>query len=128
MNAFDAKSVRRGFQVYKEVCSTCHSVELMAFRNLVEYGAWSEAEAKVGRIPILSISFVFSLTIEQSCDSVCARGFICWAEVGRIRACRGVGGTVTQHTPLQPPHHDRDKEKPSETCCRADFFWFEPTH
>ncbi|KAJ8600607.1 hypothetical protein CTAYLR_010045 [Chrysophaeum taylorii] len=46
LSAYDAKSVRRGFQVYKEVCSTCHSVNRLAFRNLVEYGAWSEAEVK----------------------------------------------------------------------------------
>ena len=44
--ALDAKSVRRGFQVYKEVCASCHSVERLAFRNLVEYGAWSEEEVK----------------------------------------------------------------------------------
>mmetsp|Transcript_1749 Transcript_1749/g.5268 ORF Transcript_1749/g.5268 Transcript_1749/m.5268 type:complete len:276 (+) Transcript_1749:91-918(+) len=44
--AYDAKAVRRGFQVYKEVCASCHSVERLAFRNLVEYGAWSEAEVK----------------------------------------------------------------------------------
>lgn len=46
LQAFDAKAVRRGYQVYKEVCSTCHSVHLIAFRNLVEYGAWSEDEGK----------------------------------------------------------------------------------
>jgi ubiquinol-cytochrome c reductase cytochrome c1 subunit len=46
LQAFDAKAVRRGFQVYKEVCSTCHSMERMAFRNMVEYGAWTESEAK----------------------------------------------------------------------------------
>jgi len=33
-------------QVYKEVCATCHSVDRLYFRNLVEYGAWSEEEAK----------------------------------------------------------------------------------
>jgi len=46
LQALDAKSVRRGFQVYKEVCASCHSVERLAFRNLVEFGAWSEDEAK----------------------------------------------------------------------------------
>ena len=45
--ALDAKSVRRGFQVYKEVCASCHSVERLAFRNLVEFGAWSEDEVKM---------------------------------------------------------------------------------
>jgi ubiquinol-cytochrome c reductase cytochrome c1 subunit len=44
--AYDAKSVRRGFQVYKEVCSSCHSLQRVSYRNLVEYGAWSEAEVK----------------------------------------------------------------------------------
>ena len=43
---FDREQLQRGFQVYKEVCATCHSVERLAFRNLVEYGAWSEAEVK----------------------------------------------------------------------------------
>lgn len=46
LSAYDAKGVRRGYQVFKEVCSTCHSVKLLAFRNLVEYGAWTESEAK----------------------------------------------------------------------------------
>mmetsp|Transcript_7758 Transcript_7758/g.10810 ORF Transcript_7758/g.10810 Transcript_7758/m.10810 type:complete len:277 (-) Transcript_7758:283-1113(-) len=46
LRGFDAKAVRRGFQVYKEVCASCHSVNRLAFRNLVEYGAWTEEEAK----------------------------------------------------------------------------------
>ena len=28
-------SIRRGYQVYKQVCSACHSMEYLAFRNLV---------------------------------------------------------------------------------------------
>jgi ubiquinol-cytochrome c reductase cytochrome c1 subunit len=47
MASFDSTSVRRGFQVYKEVCASCHSLNRIAFRNLVEYGAWGEAEVKV---------------------------------------------------------------------------------
>ena len=35
LSALDSASVRRGYQVYKEVCSTCHSLEGIAFRNLV---------------------------------------------------------------------------------------------
>ena len=42
---FDRTSIQRGFQVYKEVCSACHSLHLVAFRNLTEIG-FSEAEAK----------------------------------------------------------------------------------
>ncbi|CAG8600889.1 6959_t:CDS:2 [Paraglomus occultum] len=32
---FDHASIRRGYQVYKEVCSTCHSLERLAWRNFV---------------------------------------------------------------------------------------------
>lgn len=28
-------SIRRGYQVYREVCSTCHSLDRIAWRNLV---------------------------------------------------------------------------------------------
>lgn len=43
--AFDRASIQRGLQVYKEVCSVCHSLDLVAFRNLQEIG-FSEAEVK----------------------------------------------------------------------------------
>jgi len=33
--SFDYKSVRRGFQVYRQVCASCHSIDKIAFRNLV---------------------------------------------------------------------------------------------
>jgi ubiquinol-cytochrome c reductase cytochrome c1 subunit len=42
---YDRRQVQRGFQVYKEVCSSCHSLKLVAFRNLQELG-YSEAEVK----------------------------------------------------------------------------------
>lgn len=35
LSSLDAASVRRGFQVYRQVCSACHSLEALAFRNLV---------------------------------------------------------------------------------------------
>ncbi|CAM9240617.1 unnamed protein product, partial [Chrysoparadoxa australica] len=31
----DTASIRRGFQVYREVCATCHSIQYIHFRNLV---------------------------------------------------------------------------------------------
>ncbi|MGN6499503.1 MAG: cytochrome c1 [Tsuneonella sp.] len=37
--------LQRGFQVYKEVCSACHSMKFVAFRDLGELG-YSEAEVK----------------------------------------------------------------------------------
>lgn len=33
--AYDSASLRRGYEVYRQVCSTCHSMDLLAFRNLV---------------------------------------------------------------------------------------------
>jgi len=37
--------LQRGFQVYKEVCAACHSLRLVAFRNLEELG-YNEDEVK----------------------------------------------------------------------------------
>merc|ERR1711967_106693 len=36
LGGFDAASIRRGHQVYTNVCATCHSMNLMAYRNLVD--------------------------------------------------------------------------------------------
>ena len=35
---FDRAAAQRGFQVYREVCSTCHSMNLVAYRNLAGIG------------------------------------------------------------------------------------------
>jgi ubiquinol-cytochrome c reductase cytochrome c1 subunit len=35
---YDRAAAQRGFQIYKEVCSACHSMSLMAYRNLMEIG------------------------------------------------------------------------------------------
>jgi ubiquinol-cytochrome c reductase cytochrome c1 subunit len=42
---FDKKQIQRGFQVYKEVCSACHSMNLVAFHDLEALG-YNEAEVK----------------------------------------------------------------------------------
>jgi ubiquinol-cytochrome c reductase cytochrome c1 subunit len=42
---FDRRQLQRGFQVYKEVCSACHSINLVSFRDLSQLG-YSEAEVK----------------------------------------------------------------------------------
>jgi ubiquinol-cytochrome c reductase cytochrome c1 subunit len=42
---FDNRQLQRGFQVYSEVCSACHSMNLVAFRDLGQLG-YSEAEIK----------------------------------------------------------------------------------
>jgi cytochrome c1 len=35
---FDKAQLQRGFQIYKEVCSNCHSMRLLSYRNLGEPG------------------------------------------------------------------------------------------
>ncbi|KAI9224161.1 cytochrome C1 family-domain-containing protein [Blastocladiella britannica] len=35
LDSFDHASLRRGYQVYKEVCAACHSLDRIAYRNLV---------------------------------------------------------------------------------------------
>lgn len=35
---FDRQSVQRGLKVYQQVCSSCHSLNRVAFRNLTEIG------------------------------------------------------------------------------------------
>jgi ubiquinol-cytochrome c reductase cytochrome c1 subunit len=35
---YDRASAQRGFQVYQEVCAACHSLSLVAYRNLVDLG------------------------------------------------------------------------------------------
>lgn len=36
---FDQAQLQRGYKVYREVCSSCHSMGLLSFRNLAEKGA-----------------------------------------------------------------------------------------
>jgi len=45
---YNQAQLQRGFQIYKEVCSTCHSIKLLAFRNLADPGGpdFTEAQAK----------------------------------------------------------------------------------
>lgn len=33
--SFDYGSIRRGFQVYRQVCASCHSIDKISFRTLV---------------------------------------------------------------------------------------------
>ena len=42
---YDRAQLRRGFKVYKEVCSACHSLNLVAYRNLMDIG-FSEEDVK----------------------------------------------------------------------------------
>ena len=45
---FDRASLQRGYQVYNEVCASCHSMKYLSYRNLAEKGGpeFSEEQAK----------------------------------------------------------------------------------
>jgi ubiquinol-cytochrome c reductase cytochrome b/c1 subunit len=42
---FDRAALQRGYQVYKQVCSNCHSMKLLSYRNLADLG-FGETEVK----------------------------------------------------------------------------------
>jgi ubiquinol-cytochrome c reductase cytochrome b/c1 subunit len=44
---YDPQQLQRGFKIYREVCSVCHSVKLLSFRNLADPGGpgFTEAQA-----------------------------------------------------------------------------------
>ena len=45
---FDRASLQRGYQVYNEVCASCHSMKYLSYRNLAEEGGpeFSKEQAK----------------------------------------------------------------------------------
>jgi len=45
-STYDRSSAQRGFKVYKEVCSGCHSMNLLSYRNLEDLG-FSKNQIKV---------------------------------------------------------------------------------
>ncbi|XP_056635987.1 cytochrome c1, heme protein, mitochondrial-like [Diorhabda sublineata] len=45
ITALDHASIRRGYEVYKQACASCHSLRHLAYRNLVDV-THTEAEAK----------------------------------------------------------------------------------
>ena len=48
LGKFDRGALQRGYQVYTEVCSSCHSMKYLSYRNLSEKGGpeFSEDQAK----------------------------------------------------------------------------------
>ncbi|MGE0653436.1 MAG: cytochrome c1 [Alphaproteobacteria bacterium] len=48
LGSYDKAALQRGFQVYKEVCASCHSLQFVTFGNLDDRGGpgFSEPEAK----------------------------------------------------------------------------------
>lgn len=44
---FDRGALQRGFQVYNEVCAGCHSLRLVAYRNLMDIGFTEDQVKKI---------------------------------------------------------------------------------
>jgi ubiquinol-cytochrome c reductase cytochrome b/c1 subunit len=47
---YDRGSLQRGLKIYKEVCSNCHSLNYIAFRNLADPGGPGYSEAQVAAL------------------------------------------------------------------------------
>ncbi len=47
---YDEAQLQRGFKIYKEVCSACHSIQMLAFRNLADKGGPGFSEAQVAAV------------------------------------------------------------------------------
>ena len=44
---FDRGALQRGYQVYTEVCASCHSMKYVSYRNLGEKGGQSSQRQKL---------------------------------------------------------------------------------
>jgi cytochrome c1 len=47
---YDPAQLQRGFKIYQKVCSTCHSLKLVSFRNLADPGGPGFTEAQAAAI------------------------------------------------------------------------------
>ena len=63
---YDRAAMQRGFQVYKEVCSVCHAVKHLHFRDLADLG-YTDEEVKQSLPDIRSP--IHSPTIRAKCSS-----------------------------------------------------------
>ena len=54
---FDRASLQRGYQVYSEVCASCHSMRLLSYRNLGEEGG---PEFSVEQVKAIAANFEVS--------------------------------------------------------------------
>lgn len=49
LGRFDKDSVKRGYKIYREVCSSCHSMNRMYFRNISSIGFTNEEVDKIAK-------------------------------------------------------------------------------
>lgn len=60
---YNEHQLQRGFQVFREVCSACHSANLLAFRNLAEEGGPGYSEEQVK-----ALAAEYTITDPESLD------------------------------------------------------------
>ena len=47
---YDEGQLQRGYKIYHDVCSTCHGMSLVAFRNLADPGRYNQLPEIAGRM------------------------------------------------------------------------------
>ncbi len=56
LSSFDHGSLRRGYQVYKQVCAACHSMKYISYRQLVDHILTEdEAKAECAEVSFLTL-------------------------------------------------------------------------
>jgi ubiquinol-cytochrome c reductase cytochrome c1 subunit len=71
---FDRAQLQRGFQVYKEVCSNCHAMKYVAFRDLTALG-YNEDEVKAVAKGYQGPAYIPATGVEKSHDGTTADHF-----------------------------------------------------
>lgn len=67
---FDKDALQRGYQVYREVCSSCHSMKLMSYRNLGQPGGpFYDSEYAANQNPLVK-AFAAEDEIQKGLDDV----------------------------------------------------------
>ena len=60
---FDPAQLQRGYKIYKEVCSACHSIRLIKYRNLSDEGGPGFTE---GQVKTLLKDIVFEDAVDDN--------------------------------------------------------------
>lgn len=59
--------MRRGYEVYKQVCASCHAIQYLAFRHLVgETHTEAEAKAEAAELTVKQFISFMSFTIRST--------------------------------------------------------------
>jgi len=48
---FDRAALQRGYQIYNEACSSCHSIQYLSYRNLTEKGGPEFSKEQAKKLP-----------------------------------------------------------------------------